>query len=75
MYRCMIVNLLYLTNSRCSIIQAVGLVGRFQENLKGTHVIAVKRIFRHLQGTIDYGLWYPKEKKLALRTCIDTDWE
>jgi hypothetical protein len=58
MYRSMIGTLLYLTTSRPDIMQVVGLVGRFHSNPKETHVLAVKRIFRYLQGTIDYGLWY-----------------
>jgi hypothetical protein len=70
----MIGNLLYLTASRPDIIQEVGLVGRFQANPKETHVLAVKRIFRYLQGTVDYGLWYPKDTNLILRAYTDADW-
>jgi hypothetical protein len=69
----MIGHLLYLTASRPDIIQVVGLVGRFQSNLKETHVLVVKRIFRYLQGTIDYGLWYPKDTNPVLRDYIDVD--
>jgi hypothetical protein len=50
------------------------LVGRFQANPKETHVIVVKRIFIYLEGTVDYGLWYPKETKLVLKAYIDADW-
>jgi hypothetical protein len=75
MYMSMIGILLYLTTSRPDIIQVVGLVGRFQENPKETHVLAVKRIFRYLQGTVDYGLWYPKDTNLILRAYTDVDWE
>jgi hypothetical protein len=32
----------------------------------------VKRIFRYLKGTKDFGLWYPKGKDLSLITYIDT---
>jgi hypothetical protein len=74
MYRSMIGSLLYLTASRPDIMQVVGLVGRFQSNPKETHVLAVKRIFRYLQGTIDYGLWYSKNTDLILRAYTDADW-
>jgi hypothetical protein len=74
MYRSMIGNLFYLTTSRPDIIQVVGLVGRFQSNPKDTHVLAVKTIFRYLQGTSDYGLWYPKTTDLILRAYTDADW-
>jgi hypothetical protein len=53
----------------------VGLVGRFQSNPKQMHVHAVKRIFRYLQGIVDYVFSYPKETYLTLRAYIDVDWE
>lgn len=31
---------------------------RFQFNLKESHIIALKKLFKLLVGTIDYGLWY-----------------
>jgi hypothetical protein len=71
MYRSMIGSLLYLTTSRPDIMQVVGLVGRFQSNPKETHVLVVKIIFRYLQGTVDYGLWYPKDTNLILRAYTD----
>jgi hypothetical protein len=55
-------------------MQAVGLVGRFQSNPKETHVHVVKRIFRYLQGTIDFVLWYPKDIDITLRAYTDADW-
>jgi len=55
-------------------MQETILVGRFQSNPKEIHVLVVKRIFRYLQGTIDYGLWYPKEMNLILRDYTDAYW-
>jgi hypothetical protein len=37
-------------------------------------VLAVKRIFRYLKGTKEFGLWYPKGKDLSLIAYIDVDW-
>lgn len=74
MYHSMIDNLLYLTASRPNITQAIGLVSRFQANPKETHLNVVKRIFKYLWGTLDYGLWYPKGKKFNLITFTDVDW-
>jgi hypothetical protein len=34
----------------------------------------VKRIFRYLKGTKEFGLWYPKRKDLSLITYKDADW-
>eukprot|EP00253_Pinus_taeda_P028609 PITA_28609 len=73
-YRSMIGSLLYLTGTRPDIMHAVGIVGRFQENPKETHLQAVKRIFKYLQGTQNYGLWYPTNTDLTLHTYTDTDW-
>ena len=47
----MIGSLLYVTTSRPDVMHAVGLVARFQENPKETHVLAIKRIFKYLKGT------------------------
>jgi hypothetical protein len=74
MYRSMIGSLLYLIASRPNIMQAIGFVGKFQSNHKVTHVHAVKRIFKYLLGTIDYGLWYPKDTYLILIAYTDADW-
>jgi hypothetical protein len=66
LYRSMIGILLYVMSSRLDVMQAVGQVARFQEAPKETHVMVVKRIFRYLKETKDYGLWYPKGNELSL---------
>eukprot|EP00253_Pinus_taeda_P008621 PITA_08621 len=73
-YRYMIGSLLYLTGTRPYIMHAVGIVGRFQANPKETHLQAVKRIFKYLQGTQKYGLWYPRDTDLTLHAYTDADW-
>ena len=60
-YRSMIGSLLYVTASRPDVMQAIGQVARFQATPNETHVLVVKRIFKYLKGTTDFGLWYPKE--------------
>jgi hypothetical protein len=70
----MINNLLYVTTSRPNVMQAVGKVEQFQEAPKESHVLAVKRIFRYLKGTNEFGLWYPKGKYLSLIAYTDADW-
>nr|GEW67851.1 hypothetical protein [Tanacetum cinerariifolium] len=37
------------------------------------HLHAVKRIFRYLRGTVNRGLWYPKDSLIALTTFADAD--
>ena len=55
-------------------MHAVGMVGRFQENPKETHLQAVKRIFKYLQGTQNYGLRYPRDADLTLHDYTNADW-
>ena len=55
-------------------MHVVGIVGRFQENAKEAHLQAVKRIFKYLQGTHKFGLWYPKDTDLTLHAYRDADW-
>ncbi|GKC22913.1 retrovirus-related pol polyprotein from transposon TNT 1-94 [Tanacetum coccineum] len=37
------------------------------------HLHAVKRIFWYLRGTVNQGLWYPKDSSIALTTFADAD--
>jgi hypothetical protein len=70
----MIGNLLYVTASRPNVMQSIGQVPRFQVAPKESHVLAVKRIFRYLNGTKEFGLWYPKGKDLSFIAYIVADW-
>jgi hypothetical protein len=49
-------------------------VVRFQAAPNESHVLAVKRIFRYLKGTKEFGLWYPKGKDLSLIAYTDANW-
>ena len=70
----MIGSLLYLTANRPGIMFSVCLCARFQANLKESHLTAVKRIFRYLQGTKDFGLQYPSCGNFALIGFSDADY-
>ena len=59
-YRGIIGSLIYLSASRPDIMFSVCMCARFQSNPKQSHLRAVKRIIRYLLGTINLGLWYPK---------------
>ncbi|GKF68205.1 uncharacterized mitochondrial protein-like protein, partial [Tanacetum coccineum] len=37
------------------------------------HLHAVKRIFRYLRGTVNQGLWYPKDSSITLTAFVDED--
>jgi hypothetical protein len=73
-YRSMIGNLLCITTSRPDIMHAVGMVGRYQSTPKQSHLIAFKIIFKYLKGTMNYGLWYPRNHNFQLSVYSNDDW-
>ena len=74
-YQSMIRSLLYITTSRLDIMQAIGMVGRFQYAPEQSHLVVGKRIFKYLKGIMIYGLWYPRNQNLQLTTYSNVDWE
>ena len=74
-YRSMIGGLQYLTHTRPDIENAVGIVARFQANPKEYNYAIVKRIFRYLKGTSDYGIWYDRSSDFTLCAYTNVDWE
>jgi hypothetical protein len=72
-YRSMIGSLLYLTAKRPEIQFSVCLCARFQVSPRTLHQQAVKRIFRYLRHTPDFGLWYSASSSLALHGFSDAD--
>nr|GFC91227.1 uncharacterized mitochondrial protein AtMg00810-like [Tanacetum cinerariifolium] len=72
-YHGMIGTLLYLTASRPDLQFAICMCARYQARPIEKHVHAVKRIFRHLRGTVNQGLWYPKDSSIALIAFADAD--
>ena len=65
---------MYLTATRPDIMHAVSLISRFMECPKEIHLLAAKRIFRYLQGTANYGLFYKKGEKSDLFGFTDSDY-
>ncbi|CAH9102709.1 unnamed protein product [Cuscuta europaea] len=64
-YRSMVGALQYLTLTRPDITYAVHLVSQFMHAPRTTHLLAVKRIYRYLQGTTDYGLWLQANRDIS----------
>ena len=73
LYRGMIGSLLYLTASRPDIMFSVCLCARYQAAPKESHLIAVKRILRYLKGTLNLGLFYPRDTNFELVGYSDAD--
>ncbi|GJQ94925.1 retrovirus-related pol polyprotein from transposon TNT 1-94, partial [Tanacetum coccineum] len=65
-YRSMIGSLMYLTSSRPDLVFVVCMCARYQSKPTKKNLEAVKRVFRYLQGSINMGLWYPKDTTMAL---------
>ncbi|GKB07643.1 retrovirus-related pol polyprotein from transposon TNT 1-94 [Tanacetum coccineum] len=72
-YRSKIRSLMYLTSSRLDIVQAVCYCARYQARPTKKHLKEVKRIFQYLRGTINMGLWYPKDSGFELTAFSDVD--
>ncbi|GJT98452.1 retrovirus-related pol polyprotein from transposon TNT 1-94 [Tanacetum coccineum] len=45
----------------------------YQASSTKKHLEALKRVFRYLRGTINWGLWYPKDTAMALTAYADAD--
>ncbi|GJZ70901.1 retrovirus-related pol polyprotein from transposon TNT 1-94, partial [Tanacetum coccineum] len=72
-YRSKIGSLMYLTSSRPDLVQAVCYCARYQARPTQKHLKEVKRIFKYLKGTINTGLWYPKDSGFELTAFSDAD--
>ena len=66
LYKQIVGSLMYLTATRPVIMHVVSLISRYMECPKEMHLLAAKRIFRYLQGTIEYGLFYKKGERSYL---------
>lgn len=53
-------SLRYVRNSRPDIGFSVGLVSRYMDDLRVSHMQVTRRIFRYLKGTLNYGILFPR---------------
>nr|GEU41049.1 uncharacterized mitochondrial protein AtMg00810-like [Tanacetum cinerariifolium] len=72
-YHGMIGTLLYLASIRPDLVFDVCMCARYQAKPTEKHLHAVKRIFRYIRGTINMGLWYPKDSCIALKYFADAN--
>nr|GFB62411.1 hypothetical protein [Tanacetum cinerariifolium] len=68
-------SLKYLTASRLDIMFAVCACPRFQVTPKVSHLHAMKRIFRYLNGQPKLGIWYPRDSPIDLEAFLDSDYD
>lgn len=75
-YKQLVGSLRFLCNSGPNIMFGVGLLSRFMSDPRKSHMIASKRIFRYIKGTMDFGVLFQnnqKEKDLKLIGYTDAD--
>ncbi|GJS17195.1 putative ribonuclease H-like domain-containing protein [Tanacetum coccineum] len=72
-YRGMVGTLMYLTTIRPDLTFIVCMCARYQAKPTEKHFHAIKRIFKYLRGTVNRGLWYPKDSSIALTAYVDAD--
>ncbi|GKF99973.1 retrovirus-related pol polyprotein from transposon TNT 1-94 [Tanacetum coccineum] len=62
-----------LLASRPDLVFAVCMCARYQAKPTKKHLEAIKRVSRYLKGTINMGLWYPKDNAMSLTAYADAD--
>ncbi|GJY40900.1 retrovirus-related pol polyprotein from transposon TNT 1-94 [Tanacetum coccineum] len=72
-YRGMIGTLMYLTASRADLTFVVCMCAKYLAKPTKKHLHAIKRVFKYLRGTVNQGLWYPKDSFIALIAYADAD--
>ncbi|XP_044505656.1 ATP-dependent zinc metalloprotease FTSH 11, chloroplastic/mitochondrial-like, partial [Mangifera indica] len=50
------------------------IVSLFMQSPSNAHMVAAKRILRHIKGTSTYGLWFSKQENNKLVGFSDSDW-
>ncbi|XP_017431953.2 uncharacterized mitochondrial protein AtMg00810-like [Vigna angularis] len=76
-YRRMVGSLRYLCNTRPDLSYSVGVISRYMECPRVSHLIAVKRILRYLKGTHSYGILLRKGEageEVQITSYSDADW-
>nr|GFA30934.1 copia protein [Tanacetum cinerariifolium] len=58
---------------RPDLVFAVCMCARYQASPTKKYIEALKRVFWYLRGTINWGLWYPKDTAMALTAYADVD--
>ncbi|GJU33898.1 hypothetical protein Tco_1182252 [Tanacetum coccineum] len=72
-YQGMVGSIMYLTASRPDLVFVVYMCAWYQAKPTEKHLNAVKQVFRYLKGTINMGLWYPKDIDFNLTAFADVD--
>lgn len=77
MYRGIVGSLRYLCSTRPDLAFSVGLISRYMEKPRMSHLLAAKRIMRYVKGTLNWGILFPTQKVNKMERLIgysDADW-
>lgn len=74
LYRELVGNLIYFTITRPDISLVDHTVSQFMNVPRHLHLVAIRRIIRHLIGIPHRGMFFPKGAYLSLATYSDADW-
>ena len=74
MYRQLVGSLIYLTLTRPDISFAVGVMSRYMQSPKKTHLESVRRILRYVKSTLGHGIMYKKGGDCRLVGYCDADY-
>ena len=66
LYKQIVGSLMYLMAKRPDMMHVVSVISRYMECPTEIHLLAAKRIFRYLQGTKEFGLFYKNGEKSDL---------
>ncbi|XP_074287754.1 secreted RxLR effector protein 161-like [Silene latifolia] len=73
-FKSVVGSLRYLTSTRHDIVYGVGLITRYMEKPRQSHLQAAKRILRYVNSTRDHGILYTNSSTLKLVGYTDSDW-
>jgi hypothetical protein len=73
-YKSLIGSLRYLTATRPDIVYGVGLLSRYMEEPRVSHLQGAKRILRYIKGTLTEGIFYASNSDVKLVGYTDSDW-
>ncbi|TXG65824.1 hypothetical protein EZV62_007099 [Acer yangbiense] len=68
-------SLRYLTSTRLDIAYGVGLIIRFMDSPRQSHLQVGKRILLYVKSILDDGIFYSSANKIELVGYTDSDWE
>jgi hypothetical protein len=66
---------MYLTNTRPNICFVVNTLSQYLVEPRRVHLVVAKYVMRYLKGTLDYGLYYTRDRDFRLYGYIDSDWD